>query len=218
MLSDSPPERDVQWTESGIEGAGRFTQRVWRLVHEAINIIEQPTQIVQGSDNDVTALLKEVHRVTDAIGAEIEALRFNRAVAHLYELTNALARFVPLAADNPSTERHSALRIAVEHLIIMMAPMMPHLAESCWAALGRDTLVCDTAWPEADPAYLGEETITLPVQVNGKRRGEITVSAGAPQSQVEAEALSLEAVARMLDGRPPRRLIVVPGRIVNVVL
>ncbi len=218
MLSDSPPERDVEWTESGIEGANRFLQRVWRLVAEAAPIVAHAPETTGKPDAETIDVLKVIHRATDRIGRDIEALHFNRAVAQIYEMTNALGRFLPHVAKTPDTARVAALRTGVEHLVQLVAPMMPHLAETCWEALGKDGLVCDAPWPEADAAYLVDDTITLPVQVNGKKRGEITVAADAPQATVESEALSLETVARMLDGKSPKKLIVVPNRIVNVVV
>src|SRR5690606_32070620 len=143
MLSDSPPERDVQWTEAGIEGASRFLQRVWRLVHEAIAIFEaQPGTGTDTGDNpDVTELRKVIHRAVARVGEDIEALRFNRAVAQIYELTNALAKWVqPDTTPNGlygSGAHVAVLREGIERLVQLVAPMMPHLAETCWAALGK---------------------------------------------------------------------------------
>jgi len=218
MLSDSPPERDVEWSEAGIEGAARFTQRIWKLVGEAAPVIGGEPQSAGEPDSDTLELLKVIHRATDQIGTEIETLKFNRAVAQIYELTNALVRFLPLTAESPDASRVTALRTGVENLIQLIAPMMPHLAESCWETLGKEGLVCDAPWPEADPKYLKDDSVTLPVQVNGKKRGEITVAKDADKALVEKEALSLDAVARMLDGSSPKKVIVVPNRIVNVVV
>jgi leucyl-tRNA synthetase len=139
---------------------------------------------------------------------DLEHLRFNRAVARIYELTNAIAA---APANSP------ARREALEALILLSAPMMPHLAETCWAALGHAAMVVETPWPKADPALVKRDSITIAVQVNGKRRGEIEISAAAPEDEVRERALGLDPVRRALDGKPPRRIIVVPGRIVNVV-
>ena len=138
-------------------------------------------------------------------------------VAQIYELANAIQKFIPAVTESPSLANISAMRVAIERFVQFIAPMMPHLAESCWANLGHQAMVCDTPWPEADPAYLVDDTVVLAVQVNGKRRGEIEVPKDAPSTQAEAAALSLEAVARILDGNPPHKVIVVPNRIVNVV-
>jgi len=149
------------------------------------------------------------------VAEEIEGLRFNRAVAQIYELTNALAKFV--AAGTATASRAAVVREGVIVLVQLVAPMMPHLAESAWSALGQPGMAIDAPWPESDPTLLVDDTVVIPVQVNGKRRGEITVPKGSANELVEKEALSLEAVARMLDGKPPKKVVIVPDRIVNVV-
>jgi len=218
MLSDSPPERDVQWTEAGVEGASRFQQRVWRLVGETVDLAKQPSDIVASSDDDeAKALRKIVHRAVHNVGGDIEGLRFNRAVAQIYELTNALVRSAGLVAAAPAA-RLGALAEGVERLIQLIAPMMPHLAESCWAELGKTGLVADAAWPDVNPALLVDDEVTMPIQVNGKRRGEVTVAKGKPAAEVEALVLSMEEIVRILDGKPVKKIVVVPDRIVNVVV
>jgi len=218
MLSDSPPERDVQWTEAGVEGASRFQQRIWRLVSETIEIVKHSPDIVRVSDDDeAKALRRIVHRAVHNVGAEIEGLRFNRAVAQIYELTNALVRTSGLVSAAPAA-RLDALVEGVERLIQLLAPMMPHLAETCWEALGKTALVADAPWPEVDPALLVDDTVTLPVQVNGKRRGEIAVPKGTPAAEVERLVLSLDEIVRILDGQTPKKVVIVPDRIVNVVV
>jgi leucyl-tRNA synthetase len=232
MLSDSPPERDVQWTEAGIEGASRFLQRVWKLVNESLELfggsdtsaddpilgLSQDERAALTSDAATAEIRRLVHRTVVHVGSEIEGLHFNRAVAQIYELTNGLARFLATVTERPSAARLAALRDGVERLVQVVAPMMPHLAESCWALLGHSSLLVDARWPQADPALLVDSTIVIPVQVNGKRRGEVTVAKDAANEVVEHEALSLDAVARMLDGKPPRKVVIVPNRIVNVVV
>ncbi len=219
MLSDSPPERDVQWTEAGIEGASRFLQRVWKLVGDFLDLEDDIKARLKGDgDAGVLDLRKVVHRTVANVGGEIEGLRFNRAVAQIYELSNAIAKFSQSVASSVSPAQREAFREAVERLVQLVAPMMPHLAETCWAALGKTGLVVDAPWPVADQSLLVDSTVVLPVQVNGKRRGEITVPVGAPKELVEKEVLSLEAVARMLEGKPPKKLVIVPDRIVNVVI
>jgi leucyl-tRNA synthetase len=218
MLSDSPPERDVQWTEAGVEGASRFQQRVWRLVGETTDLAKQSSDIVRGSDDDeAKALRKAVHRAVHAVAGDIEGLRFNRAVAQIYELTNALVRAAGLAPAAP-VARLAALQEGVERLIQLIAPMMPHLAETCWQALGKTGLVSDAPWPEVDPALLVDDTVTMPIQVNGKRRGEITVAKGTPSAEVERLVLSMDEIVRILAGQAPKKIVIVPDRIVNVVI
>ena len=215
MLSDSPPERDVIWTEASVEGAHRFVQRVWRLVCDLAPAIAgvSASPSVDGPGADLT---KAVHKSVKAVGEEIEKLGFNKAVARLYELVNTLS---PHAASAASAEAamKGALREAIEKLIQMIAPMMPHLAEECWAAIGGDGLVAERGWPGFDEALTIENEITLPVQINGKKRGDLTIARDADQSAVENAALALDFVQKALEGRPPRKVIVVPQRIVNVV-
>ncbi|WP_332687152.1 leucine--tRNA ligase [Devosia sp.] len=218
MLSDSPPERDVQWTEAGVEGASRFQQRVWRLVGETITLTEQSAGTVRASDDsEALALRRTVHRAVHQVGGDIEGLRFNRAVAQIYELTNALVRSAGLVAAAPAS-RIDALAEGVERLIQLIAPMMPHLAETCWEALGKPGLVADAPWPEVDPALLVDDSVTMPIQINGKRRGEVTVAKGMAAAEVEKLVLSLDEIVRILGGHAPKKIVIVPDRIVNVVV
>jgi leucyl-tRNA synthetase len=216
MLSDSPPERDVQWTEAGVEGASRFQQRVWRLVNEAIEISKQSSETVSQNDTaDALALRRIIHRSVHGIAQDIEGLRFNRAVAQIYELTNALTKAL---GSNLGPALQAALAEGVESLTILLSPMMPHLSEACWELLGKSGLVADASWPAIDPALLVDDEVTLPIQINGKRRGEITVPKGLPAAEVEERVLSLDEVVRILDGKAPKKIVVVQDRIVNVVI
>ena len=216
MLSDSPPDRDVIWTEAGVEGAHRFVQRVWRLVSEASGSLNgvagEPAR-----DGEAAALSKLAHKTVKAVGADIERLGFNNAVARLYELTNTLSPHIGSAAS-ADTGTKAALREALEALVRMIAPMMPHLAEECWAVLGGDGLVANQPWPAFDTALVVDDEIVLPVQINGKKRGDLTISRNADQSAVEEAVLALDVVRAALDGKPPRKVIIVPQRIVNVVI
>ncbi|HMN87308.1 MAG TPA: class I tRNA ligase family protein, partial [Bauldia sp.] len=186
MLSDSPPDRDVIWTEESVAGAFRFVQRVWRVVSEALSAGLPPHGPRPAAFSpEATELRKAAHKALAAVEESIRALRFNVAVARIYELVNAIAaasaRFASGAAkDDPSFG--PALRESLEMLAGMTAPMIPHLAEECWAALGRDGLVAAEAWPSLDRSLLVENVITLPVQVNGKKRGELTIPADASQA------------------------------------
>jgi leucyl-tRNA synthetase len=153
-----------------------------------------------------------------AVGEDIGKLGFNRAVARIYELVNAMqAPLAALGAGNPDPSLRAALREAVETLVTMIAPMMPHLAEECWATLGGEGLVAERRWPTFDAALVVDDEIVYPVQVNGKKRGDLTISRDADQAAVERAALALDFVGKALEGRPPRKVIVVPQRIVNVV-
>ena len=197
MLSDSPPERDVEWTAAGAEAAAKFLSRVHRLAED------------KGTgDREDADLMRAAHRATDEVTRAIEGFAFNKAVAKLYELANALSKSP--ASGEP---RRAVLRI----MAALMGPMVPHLAEDVWALAGGQGLLVDAPWPKADPALLVSDQVTLPIQINGKRRGEITVPADMGQAEVEQAVLADEAVQKFLNGQPPKKLIVVPGRIVNVV-
>jgi len=219
MLSDSPPERDVIWTEEGVQGAHRFVQRVWRLVSElADRTADHATDGSEPTGPIGLALRKAAHRALANVGEDVERLRFNRCVAHVYELANSLQDLLGEAkkvGKEPGLE--AALREAGRIFVQILAPMMPHLAEECWEALGCEGLVAEAPWPQVDHSLLVENAITLPVQVNGKKRADVTVARDADQAAIEAAVLSLEAVQRAMEGRPPRKIIVVPQRIVNVV-
>lgn len=217
ILSDSPPEKDVEWSDAGVEGAYRFVQRIWKLVLNSKIICQKPVIVAQ-EDKDAKKLLKTIHRATDKIGTDIEKLRFNRAVAQIYEMTNAISQFLPIVEKTPSSANLSALRNGIEFLIQLIAPMTPHLAESCWEHLGKENLVCDQAWPKADASLLVDDEMTLPVQVNGKRRGQIIVPTDASKETIEHQALSLAAISSILDGKSPKKIIYVPNRIINVVI
>jgi len=209
MLSDTPPERDIEWTQESADGCWRFIQRIHRLVTESEGLPPPGTRAQDGASGATLELRRAAHRAIAAVTSDLEALRFNRAVARIYELANAIG--AAGAADG------AARREALEALVLLAGPMMPHLAESCWEALGHETMVVETPWPKADPVLLAADTITIAVQVNGKRRGEITIPSDANDKAAEDAALALEPVVRALAGRPPRRVIVVPRRIVNVV-
>jgi leucyl-tRNA synthetase len=218
MLSDSPPERDVIWTEEGVQGAGRFVQRLWRLVREAGEVAadaDLPRPATFGEP--ALALRKAAHRALAHVSEDIERLRFNVCIAHIYEFANAFQASLSGLESEPTADYRWAVREAADILVRLFHPMMPHLAEQCWAALGHKTLVASEAWPQLEPDLLIESTITLPVQINGKKRAEVTVARNATNSVIEAAVLALDAVKRALDGKPPKKVIVVPQRIVNVV-
>jgi len=196
MLSDSPPERDLEWSEAGIEGASRFVQRVWRLATSS--------SLAEGEDAE---LKRRLHKTIAAVGEAIEGLQFNKAVAQLYELTSAIEK------AKPSATRHEAVRA----LIQLVAPAAPHLAEECWATLGETGMVADAPWPAFDPALLVDDQVTLAVQVNGKLRDTLNAPRGLDRAAAEALALGSDKVQRQLAGAAPRKVIVVPDRLVNIV-
>jgi leucyl-tRNA synthetase len=218
MLSDSPPDRDVIWTEEGVQGSWRFVQKLWRLVNEAAEIAEG-AGTGGGDDKAVLFLRKAAHNALAKVTDEIPKLRFNRCVAHIYELSNDLQASLAAARQNGgiTPAYAAAVREAAEIMVILFSPMMPHLAEECWAVLKKGGLVAQAAWPQVEAALLVENTITLPVQVNGKKRADVTVARDAVNAEIERAVLELEAVRRALEGRAPKKVIVVPQRIVNVV-
>jgi leucyl-tRNA synthetase len=220
MLSDSPPDRDVIWSEEGVQGASRFVQRVWRLVNIVAPLLPQAGGTVAHGDNaDAKALRMATHRTLTDVAAAIERLRFNTAIAKLYTFVGALAEI----ADHPEKLRNdlvlaAAAREAFDILARLISPMMPHLAEECWTVLGGAGLVSEAQWPEAEAALLVDDTMTLPVQINGKKRGDVTVARDAANPEIEAAVLALDTVKQALDGKTPRKIIIVPQRIVNVVV
>ncbi len=237
MLSDSPPERDVEWTERGVQGAWRFVQRLWRLVGEAAEVAgstpaERPPQFSPAA----AALRKATHQALAKVTDDIEKLHFNVCVAAIYEFANALSAAVgdigsddggkdagakngdgPADAPCLGPDLRWAMNEAVNVLVQLFAPMMPHLAEECWAVLGHKTLVAQAAWPAVERDLLIENTVTLPVQINGKKRADVTVARDATNAEIEADVLALDAVKKALDGKTPKKVIIVPQRIVNVV-
>jgi leucyl-tRNA synthetase len=196
MLSDSPPERDLVWSESGIEGAWRFVQRLWRIAGQA-----------QGGESEDRDLARKLHRTIAAVSENIESLAFNKAVANIYELATAIEKAPPSATRAE----------AAETMLRLVSPMVPHVAEEAWAARGKEGLIALAPWPDADPALLVDDQVTIAVQVNGKLRDTLTAPKGAPRETLEAMALASDKVVRLLDGKPPRKVIVVPDRLVNLV-
>ncbi len=222
MLSDSPPDRDVIWTEEGVQGAGRFAQRLWRLVNDIAEITAAGPSPNPSPNEDRQAALetrRDAHKTLDKVTRALEDLRFNTAVAFIYSQANLLEMAVRDAAGRggATAAEQATLREAGDMLVKMFAPMMPHLAEECWAALGHASLVAEAAWPVLNKTLLIEDTVTLPVQVNGKKRADVTVARDAGKLDIEAAVLELEAVRRALGGKAPKKVIVVPQRIVNVV-
>jgi leucyl-tRNA synthetase len=208
----------VIWTEAGVEGAHRFIQRVWRLVQESGPALAGVGPAA-GKDGDALAVSRAAHKALKDVGDDLERLAFNKAVARIYTLVNALSPALQqVAVGKADGELLAACREALEVLIHIVAPMTPHLAEECWAAIGGTGLIAQSAWPAYDEALVTEDEITLPVQINGKKRGDLTIARDASQGAVEEAVLRLDFVRSAIGANPPRKVIVVPQRIVNVVV
>ena len=214
MMSDSPPERDMEWTNSGVEGASRFIHKLWRMSssENGIGLADLGTAMPESLDDAAKALIGATHRTIASISEDIERFRFNRCVAALYSLSNSITD-----AKGDSKAQDWARRFALETLVQLMAPIAPHITEEIWENLGHDQMIAEMAWPEADPKWLIEETISIGVQVNGKLRGTIDIAPDCDKLVAEELALALPGVQKILDGQAPKKVIVVPNRIVNVV-
>lgn len=222
MLSDSPPDRDLEWTDAGAAGASRFVQRLWRMFEEAGDALLPPgVQPPEGVDRgDAGALRATTHRTIAKVTDDVERFRFNVAVAHIHEYANTLGEAV--ARTSPETAFSWALREALETMALLVGPMMPHLAEAAWEQLGRTTPVVETQWPKHDPALVRKDSVTIGIQVNGKFRGTMDVPAGLSEEELRqlafAEAEGQESIINAIGGRPIRKVVVVPDRIVSLVV
>jgi leucyl-tRNA synthetase len=213
LLSDSPPERDLEWTDTGIEGIWRYVNRLWRLVSEPAAPLPAKGAAMPGAlPPALVAIRRLTHKTIAAVTDDIDKFRFNRAVARIRELTNALE---DVAGDTP--EAGAVLREGLETVTQLLGPMMPHLAEEMWQSLGHDEMLADVTWPKADADLARDEQVTIAVQVNGKLRATLDFPRDAAASEVEEAALALPQVTRLLDGKAPRKVVVVPNRIVSVV-
>ena len=215
MLSDSPPERDLEWTDAGVEGAWRFTQRLWRLVSEPAVAPADGGQKANGPaiGDNALALRRASHKAIAGVTEDIERFRYNRAVARIYELANVIGQF-----DGGREDDRWAMGEALRTLALLVGPMMPHLAEEMWLHLGGQGLLAEQPWPKADPVLLAESTVTVAVQVMGKLRATLELARDLGHDELERAALGEANVQRALDGRPVRKVIVVPNRIVNLVI
>ncbi len=214
MMSDSPPERDSEWSEAGIEGAWRYVQRVWRIVTESAPHLPGFGSVApDGFGPEALALRQVTHRTVASVTDDLDKFRFNKAVARLYEFVNALNEF---KGEGP--DARWALREALEALTVLINPMVPHLAEECWQVLGGTTMVVHAPWPKADPALTRQDTVTIAIQVDGKRRDEIDLAKDSEAKAVEAAVLARDLVVKAIDGRRVKKVIIVPNRIANVVV
>lgn len=218
MLSDSPPERDVIWTEAGVEAAHKFVQRIWRIIAEAAPELSD-VKAATAMDGEANAVSKAAHKTLKLVGEDLEKLGFNKSVARIYEYVNTISPMLAKVSKGEADDTvKSACREASEILIQLIAPMMPHLAEACWSELNCEGMVANAAWPQFNPDLVAENSFTYPVQINGKKRGELTIAVDADKETIEKAVLALDFVADKINGQPVRKLIVVPKRIVNIVI
>jgi len=214
MLSDSPPERDLEWTEAGVTGAWRFQQRLYRIATEALASMPAAGTPKPAAFSDAAiALRRAAHKAIAGVSTDVEAFHFNKAVARLYELASTIDSFEPQGDD-----ARWALREALEIFVRLIGPMTPHLAEELWQALGHRSLLADSPWPLAEEALLVDDTVTIALQVNGKLRGTIQMPKDSSQEASTAAALANGDVQKAMGGKPQKRVIVVPNRLVNVVV
>ena len=225
MLSDSPPERDLEWTDAGVDGAWRYLGRLYRLVVEnkgrvVANLAASAAQSQGGKwEEAALALRKQTHKTIDAVTRDIEHFHFNKAVARIRELTNQLEKLVfrEESIEARMSTVDAAIAESIEAVVHLIGPLMPHLAEELWAVLGHTDLIATRAWPKADPALLVDDTVTIAIQVNGKLRATLELAKNLPEEEAKSIALGHPSVIAQLDGKTVKKTIVVPNRIINVV-
>jgi leucyl-tRNA synthetase len=213
VLSDSPPERDVEWSESGVEGSWRFVQKIWAAFDSLPEDLPDPLQVATGVGGAALDLRRAAHKAIAAVSLAVDSYRFNSAIAQFHELVGHIRR-----AESDESLDMLAARVEVLGILArLLQPFTPHLAEEAWTRLGGEGFVSAAPWPEADQSLLAEATIMLPVQIDGKKRGELHVGKGTSKEELEALALALPETAHFLAGRIVAKLIVVPDRIINIV-
>jgi leucyl-tRNA synthetase len=218
VLSDSPPDRNPVWTENGLVGAWRFVHRVWLLINGARKFSDGAPAVRPAAFAEAALdLRKTAHRALVQVSGDIERRRFNVCIARIYAFARAFDRAAADASGYAGPDLKFAAREAAEILVQLFHPMMPHLAEECWAALGHATLLATWRWPSPEADLLVEDSVTLPVHFNGRKRAEVTVARDARNGDIEASVLAIDAIRRSLDGKAPRKVIIVPQRIINVV-
>ena len=215
MLSDSPPERDLEWTEEGVEGAWRFTQRLWRVVTSNLEIIaDEETSEPSVFSTQAQELRRMTHMSIAQVGSDIENFHFNSSVAQTYKFANAIGSF---KSDGSAGDCY-ALTEALKSIVLITSPMMPHLAEEMWQLMGGVGLVSDASWPEARSELMQQSSVTIVVQVQGKLRDKLEVAKDTDKGELEKLALASEKVQSFIDGKEIRKVIVVPNKIVNIVV
>jgi leucyl-tRNA synthetase len=213
VLSDSPPERDLEWTESGIEGAWKYINKLYRMVADNLDGLSALDAPQPDLNDKASATLRTIHETRESVANDIDAFHMNKAVARIRAMTNAFS-----SLNINDTGESWVMREGYTTLSQLLSPITPHLAEELWSMLGHSGLVAESVWPQADTALLANDDVTIAVQVNGKVRATITVPKGADKDSTENIAMTNDDVKRAIDGKDVRKVIVVPGRIVNVVV
>lgn len=215
ILSDSPPEKDFEWTEAGIEGSWRYINKIWRFVLSHLEILKkvEVSNVPPAFTEKALAIRKLTHKTVSSVSQVIEKFHYNRYIAHLREFSNALEEFTPV-----ETSEEWALHEALTTLVLILAPALPHLAEALWAELGQGSFVVNQPWPQPDAAFLKEEKVTLAIQVNGKMRGTIDISPNLKADEVQTLILALPAIQAHVQDKAVRKFIYVPEKIANVVI
>tara|TARA_Y100001933_G_scaffold155510_1_gene153742 strand:+ start:8 stop:640 length:633 start_codon:yes stop_codon:yes gene_type:complete len=210
MVSDSPPERDMEWSTAGVEGSYKFLNRVLRIVNET----KKPKKLINlGLVDKQNAVIKKIHQSIKDVTEGIESFRFNVCIAKLYELTNMISKL-----DSKTDFEISLKFYGLEILAQLISPFAPHHAEEIWSLMGHKILICDTEWPKFDKRFLNVEQISIGVQINGKLRGNISYNKNAKKEEIQELALSLSSVKNRLGSEKPKKVIIVPERIVNIVV
>jgi leucyl-tRNA synthetase len=214
MMFAAPPEQALEWSDDGVEGAHRFLKRLWRLVYEYVQAPAAAALQSSALSEEQKVIRRKVHQTVRKASDDIgRRYTFNTAIAANMELINELYKF-----KDDSVQGRAIMREGLEAIVLMLSPIVPHICHALWQALGHTTAVIDCRWPAADLAALTQDTLRLVIQVNGKLRGHISVPAGASREECERAALADENVMRYIDGKPIRKVIVVPDRLINVVV
>lgn len=214
VISDSPPERDLEWSQSGVQGVWKYLARVWRLAQSVMPLVKESdsSQMPTDFSKEEIALRRLTHKTIDQATRHLDAIALNTYISTLRTFSNEIAK----VEEGVSIDK-SILREALETLIVLLNPVVPHLAEELWQQLGHDTALVDISWPQADASLLVDDTVTQAIQVNGKLRGTIEIAVGLPKEEIEAQALGHENIKRFIDGQTVRKVIVIPGKVVNIV-
>jgi leucyl-tRNA synthetase len=225
ILFAAPPEQSLEWNDEGVEGASRFLKRLWKLVHTHVQKTSSVAELIPVSELNSQELTEEQKNIRRKLHETIEKVSddvgrrhtFNTAIAAVMELINELAKFSGGSEQADNGQDDAVVRESIENVVLLLSPIVPHMTQQLWYDLGHDELLADKPWPDCDESALIRDEIELVVQVNGKLRSKIKVSVNADNDAIEQAALEDEKIITNLDGKTVRKVIVVPGRLVNIV-